>query len=904
MKTTTILCVLFAILALASPARTQTFANQPVTTATYTQSETAIAVTTLDNSPAKLQLAAWNDLAPGGLFGLTSKAGYAFSTTGGNTWIVNVVPSPTGYGYDPSVGFDRYGNSYYAYIDADSNFRFNQMVVSRTTNYGQIWSHKVVANNANEDKPYMAIDNTGGPRDGRIYVAWVEFDSSYTTTAIKFAYSSDHGANFSTPDTLATGGGGTEEMTTIPKTDFQKGGGEGQTTDYVMGPFPSVTPNGDVYVVWTRPSAFLPGVSASIELKKSTDGGVNFGPTTTVATTTTALHRIGGTSGYQDIRTDASTMMATNPATGDIYIAFTQLVSGNLKGYFTRSTNNGASWSTPILCTGSLSGWQYWPWIAVYPSGKNTIAFRHSANQQTVDTYVSESIDRGVTFQTPIRVTDQATSPSSLLGRCHYFGNTAVTGFSFPVWDDYRNHTPQNSKQADVYWACLNRQSTSSSADATSSGGSGRKTVYNSADSRWHSVFQSNNQIVYAYSTTDGVYWGDNSSVNGTTSVNAKSSPSISVYQNNPHVVFTSSSGLFYNRKLNDAWLSAPYQLAGLNRETPSLAIDNSGYGHVLFVYRPIGGAPGTPNLTYGNFNTADSPPSLASVISLDAGGDLAPSPSIALDANDVPRAVWSKGGEIYYADKTSSSWSSPLNISNSGTASNPTVWCNGLVTHVAWQDNSAGEIYYRTRNKLGGWSSVQNISNTSGTSTNPTINGPFAGLPVILWADSTGGNWDIKYRWMGDANVNTYSATSGISSYPSFSFKQTGADAYRMYAIWTEGSGAPYEIPPVTVDISTIPQRPLAGEGDPAYTHAMVQNFPNPFNPSTTFTFTIPGDAFVSLKIFDVLGREVATLVNEVKKAGNHHVTFDASKLASGVYIYKLQAGAFSASKKMLLTK
>lgn len=114
MKKNIRLLPLIPILVIAADANAQTFANQPVTTAIWTQSETAIAVTALDNSPAKLQLAAWNDLAPGGLFGLTSKAGYAFSTNGGNAWTVRVITTTPGYGFDPSVAFDRSGRAFYA----------------------------------------------------------------------------------------------------------------------------------------------------------------------------------------------------------------------------------------------------------------------------------------------------------------------------------------------------------------------------------------------------------------------------------------------------------------------------------------------------------------------------------------------------------------------------------------------------------------------------------------------------------------------------------------------------------------------------------------------------------------------------------------------------------------------
>ena len=84
----------------------------------------------------------------------------------------------------------------------------------------------------------------------------------------------------------------------------------------------------------------------------------------------------------------------------------------------------------------------------------------------------------------------------------------------------------------------------------------------------------------------------------------------------------------------------------------------------------------------------------------------------------------------------------------------------------------------------------------------------------------------------------------------------------------------------------------------------SISQNYPNPFNPSTTIKFAIPQTAKVVLKVYDVLGREVANLVNETKEAGNYTVNFDASKLASGMYIYNIQAGNFNVSKKMMLLK
>jgi len=87
---------------------------------------------------------------------------------------------------------------------------------------------------------------------------------------------------------------------------------------------------------------------------------------------------------------------------------------------------------------------------------------------------------------------------------------------------------------------------------------------------------------------------------------------------------------------------------------------------------------------------------------------------------------------------------------------------------------------------------------------------------------------------------------------------------------------------------------------------YSLSQNYPNPFNPSTTIRYTIPVvDATdVLLKIYDILGREVATLVNKKQSAGNYNVTFDANNLTSGIYFYRLTSGSFVTTKKLMLLK
>ncbi|MCL4278681.1 MAG: T9SS type A sorting domain-containing protein, partial [Ignavibacteriaceae bacterium] len=90
-----------------------------------------------------------------------------------------------------------------------------------------------------------------------------------------------------------------------------------------------------------------------------------------------------------------------------------------------------------------------------------------------------------------------------------------------------------------------------------------------------------------------------------------------------------------------------------------------------------------------------------------------------------------------------------------------------------------------------------------------------------------------------------------------------------------------------------------------------LYQNYPNPFNPSTTIRYSIPvsrnsskGETFVTLKVYDVLGNEITTLINEEKSAGNYEIQFDATDIPSGVYFYTLRTEEFTQTRKLVLLK
>ncbi len=112
------------------------------------------------------------------------------------------------------------------------------------------------------------------------------------------------------------------------------------------------------------------------------------------------------------------------------------------------------------------------------------------------------------------------------------------------------------------------------------------------------------------------------------------------------------------------------------------------------------------------------------------------------------------------------------------------------------------------------------------------------------------------------------------------------------------------YYSPLVNLSLTTSSLTEVKSESAIPTGFALSQNYPNPFNPETTIKFSIPSTNVVTIKIYDILGSEVSTLVNETKQAGNYELKFNASKLSSGVYFYSIKAGSYTKTLKMALLK
>jgi hypothetical protein len=185
------------------------------------------------------------------------------------------------------------------------------------------------------------------------------------------------------------------------------------------------------------------------------------------------------------------------------------------------------------------------------------------------------------------------------------------------------------------------------------------------------------------------------------------------------------------------------------------------------------------------------------------------------------------------------------------------------------------------------------------------------ASIPGVLNAGTANANgvgllnWFVAVR-RGTGTTETYGYTftqvgTAANWIPPWPLPEAADMQYTLTALKTGGTdGGPIGDPNwfgiavgVSPDPTLIPQ-----------TFSLSQNYPNPFNPATKIQFTLPSAHQVSLKVFNLLGQEVASLVNSTMTAGAHEVSFDASRLASGIYMYKIVAGSYVNTRKMLLLK
>lgn len=369
-------------------------------------------------------------------------------------------------------------------------------------------------------------------------------------------------------------------------------------------------------------------------------------------------------------------------------------------------------------------------------------------------------------------------------------------------------------------------------------------------------------EIYYKHSTNSGISWSADEKL--TSNPSDPGIPSLAVFGNNVHIVWhdlRDGNWEIYYKKSTDGGITWQPDVRLTNdasvSERASIALwDNKIYvvwqderdndKEIYFKYSTDNGANWSGDVRLTN-NVGESE-----------------APALAVEESNI-NVVWSDSrngignAEIYFKHSTDGglNWTDDIRITNTAIASNrPSIAVSSNLIHISW--NEVWEIYYKRSNDFGlTWETETRITNNSSDSQNSFVAISDSAVHLI-WQDNPANNDDIFYKSNPTGNIIT--------------------DVF----------GNSFDIPEK---------------------FSLYQNYPNPFNPSTTIQYTIPLDERretinVALKVFDVLGNEIATLVDEEKPSGMYNVQFTMNNLGSGIYFYQLKAGDYLETKKMVLSK
>jgi len=369
----------------------------------------------------------------------------------------------------------------------------------------------------------------------------------------------------------------------------------------------------------------------------------------------------------------------------------------------------------------------------------------------------------------------------------------------------------------------------------------------------WQDKRNGHFEIYYKRSMDDGNTWGADTRLTVNTSSDDYS-PSLAVSGNVLHLVWQRNgfgAGAYYKRS-TDAGLSwgSDFQFTSTSY-IPSISASGS-LVHIVWVY----GSDSTYNTYYRRSTDEGSTWSSGTVISSVSSARYNP-PSISSTGSNVhlvwnhkvsPLGIWT----IYYKNSTNGgiSWQADNWLVNGPYSSvNPNITCSGNMVHIVWF-SMPGIYYKRSTNNGNNWEADTRLTLLDSMSLLSNI-GLSGNTVHVVWVDKRDGNYEIYYKRNPTGNV-------GIQN------------------ISTE-----------------IPSK-----------YSLSQNYPNPFNPTTKIKFDVVRVGDVKIVVYDVMGREVQTLVNESLKPGTYEASFEGNTLNSGVYFYKLITDGFTETKKMLMIK
>ncbi len=841
---------------------------------------------------------------------ITFTQSYFFSTNGGSNWFGS-ESNPNGYSNygDPVALFDLAGNAYWVTLTQPGGIG-----LTKTTNFGVNWGPLWYADpvsNTNDDKEH-AMTDLSGVYPNNLYVALTDF--SLSGPPVSFMSSTNGGQNWS------------------GRTNLPIGSARGQGVNIQTGPA------GQVYVAW----AHYPNTTAEqgIGFAKSTDGGLTFNtpvvafPISGIRTSNGGIPEFGGSrvSSFPSMAVDRS----SGPRRGWIYIVYPDRSTGDADVYVNISTDGGTTWGSKIRVNNDPvgNGKQQWMSSAALDASNGALSISYYNMDTTgmlTARYLATSLDGASTWNYT-NISDVRFNPGPIPGFASgymgdYYETAAYGGKVIPCWSDNRAGPWQAYVSPSVLGPSINTTPLGNTENLSG------PYIVNAA------ISTAGSGLVTGKTK---VYWGRNTL--------------------NDSITMTNSGGANWTANIPGNGTQTQYRyyiktIDSLGRIATAPA--NAPSSYFSFTAASDTSRPVITTTPLGNQAAESWPSTVSAIVTDNIGLD-----SVWVKwYKNSPSAT----RQFRLANTGGNNFASAFNSLNSDVTAGDSIFykifaqdnsilhnrdstsqfkfkivaaflCEGFTSTVFppvnWITEYSGTDFW-TREEVSsfgigvGSAKFNNYDAVAGTTQaliTLTFSPAAAGdslkfdhayctyeTEVDQLVIETSANGGTSYTTLitldggvsgplvtASPSLNPFAPASSQWAKKKFSLP-VGTNKIKFRTISAYGNNLFLDTICVTSPSTGITQL-LTGTIPESY--SLSQNYPNPFNPTTNLEFGISKLGFVSLKVYDVLGKEVMTLVNEIKPAGRYKIDFNGSNLSSGMYFYKLEAGNFTETKRMLLIK
>jgi hypothetical protein len=826
--------------------------------------------------------------------------GVYWSLDGATTWTgFNNPPFGTNSG-DPASVIGSNGYFYEGYITNAGG-----MGVATSTDNGTTWSSHVADNSSGLDKNHLMVDKVvGSPFEHRLYDVWTSF-SGANIDEIEFNYSTNFGTNWATTMNISSG------VNAL---------GHNQGVNVQTGP------NGEVYACWAIYDANWTDGEDGIGFNVSTNGGATWG--TAIRVYSVVNFGIRGYLKPTQIRVSSFPSMAVDrsggPNNGNIYITWPQRgvtpAGSDPDIVMVKSTNGGTTWSSPVRVNDdpiNNGKDQYYPWMTVDQSTGQLVFVFYDSRETTNDSsgvWGARSLDGGSTFEN-FRISDENFKPKPIGGLAggyqgDYIGIAALDDIAYPYWMDDRTGNYQGWMSVVSFGPpCpIDPPSNPTPANGTvdvsinlaqlswdnGAGASQMELWFGEAGSM---TLVHDGALITSWSVPGPLVYNTayNWRVKGRNDTCTVAGPVWAfTTEQDPNLVIDTvkvypQSLAYWTGTTDGSSKTDNSEVRGLNSEDGWLMFDISSipdeatinqvtfYGYVNSTYWPYWSATPLPGLN--------------------------PLTATASELKSVTEANSGNGTAYTYQNESSSytpGWHNYLLESWTNTDFQAALVQDWFAMGMDSRDNSTS--YWINWD---GWNQTnlpylevifEYVVPVELTSFAASVN---EGNVTLKWTTATETN-NQGFELQRQSGSNEFQKVSYVPGYGT----TTEAKSYSYVDEKMNSGNYSYRLKQVNYDGSYEYSEVVAVEVTTPIEYALAQNYPNPFNPGTIISYSIPQNGLVTLEVYNLLGEKVASLINEVKEAGRYEVKFDASKLASGIYVYSLKSGSFNSVKKMLLMK